>query len=162
MIDFLIENKNWEDAFGEYKKLYAENLSEEVAVGFAFFCWYLLWQWDEISFSGENLSPYEKINADKRNGISKKDLGNYLDETSDYILNSKTPEYIALIYHMKKLYPYFFKNSDCRKIFTHSEAANIIFAYSDDRKYSPQERKIVVDFFSRFALIKDYFQWLLQ
>ena len=160
-ISYLIKNEKWEDAFFQYKKLYSENKCGDLALSFAFFCWYLLWRWDEISFYGENLSTYEKISADRRNGISKKDLEEYLSDTSDYILNCGKTEYIALIYHMKKIYPYFFKNSICLPIITDSETANIILNYSDTKKCKKEEKETVLKFFSRFALIKNYFEWLL-
>lgn len=59
--------ENWRIVFVQYTELYRQSPSIDVAMHFAFFCWYLLWQWDEISFPGETLSPYEKGTVDTRN-----------------------------------------------------------------------------------------------
>ena len=146
-ISYIIKNEKWEEAFSQYENLYSENKCDDVALSFAFFCWFLLWQRDEF--------------PDKQKGISEKSLEKYLDETSDFVLDSGKTEYIALIYHMKKIYPYFFKNSVCPPIITDSETANIILNYSDDQKCTSAEKEIVINFFSRFTLIKNYFEWLL-
>ena len=47
--------ENWRIVFIQYTELYRQSPSIDVAMHFAFFCWYLLWQWDEISFPGETL-----------------------------------------------------------------------------------------------------------
>lgn len=79
---------------------------------FAFFCWYLLWQWDEISFPGETLSCYEKGSVDTRGGLSRSELLFNLDLTAKHLLDfpETTPvKYLLVLSLMKKIYPYFFK-----------------------------------------------------
>ena len=70
---FTLESaEDWKNVFTHYESLYFTTKTNEIAIHFAFFCWYLLWQWDEICFPGEeSLSPYERPDADTRNGISK-------------------------------------------------------------------------------------------
>ena len=104
--------ENWRIVFVQYTELYRQSPSIDVAMHFAFFCWYLLWQWDEISFPGETLSPYEKGTVDTRNGISKSKLLCDLDVTTKHLLTSpdNTPvKYLIVLCLMKKIYPYFFK-----------------------------------------------------
>ena len=57
-ISYIFESEheeNWRIVFVQYTELYRQSPSIDVAMHFAFFCWYLLWQWDEISFPGETL-----------------------------------------------------------------------------------------------------------
>lgn len=110
--------ESWRTAFLQYTELYRQSLSIDVAMHFAFFCWYLLWQWDEISFPGEMLSPYEKGTVDTRNGISRTDLLFDLDVTTKQLLASpeNTPvKYLIVLSLMKKFIPIFSKRKLSRK-----------------------------------------------
>lgn len=104
--------KHWKTAFAQYRELYRQSPSAEVAIHFAFFCWYLLWQWDEISFPGETLSCYERGSADTRGGIARSGLLFHLDLTAGQLLASPESipaKYLLVLSLMKKIYPYFFK-----------------------------------------------------
>lgn len=106
--------ENWRIVFAQYTELYRQSPSIDVAMHFAFFCWYLLWQWDEISFPGETLSPYEKGTVDTRNGISKSKLLFDLDVTTKHLLTSpdNTPvKYLIVLCLMKKFIPIFSKRT---------------------------------------------------
>ena len=111
------KQEDWPEAFKGYTSLYAKEPSIETAIHFAFFCWYMLWQWDEIQLPGEALSPYERMKTEKRCGLSRPVLFRDLDRTAEYLLadGRGTParylaaKYLAVLVHMRKIYPYFFK-----------------------------------------------------
>lgn len=175
------EYKNcWEKAASQYDSLYDESPSSEVAAHFAFFCWYLLWQWDEISFPGETLSPYEKFRVDTRNGISKEKLFSNLDSTTKYLLNMKdetATKYLIVLCHMKKIYPYFFDDT----IFSDTEMQQLInfvkgkklgdlgttvlydYLQTQNAGHITSEEKVAVNnLFPRHSLMQSYFNWLFN
>ena len=127
--------ENWRIVFAQYTELYRQSPSIDVAMHFAFFCWYLLWQWDEISFPGETLSPYEKGTVDTRNGISKSKLLFDLDVTTKHLLTSpdNTPvKYLIVLCLMKKIYPYFFKEDTFSEVKRQKVVASISQKPLDD------------------------------
>ena len=86
-ISSLESKKDWKNIAVKYEALYSKAPTKEVAIHFAFFCWYLLWQWDEICFPGEEaLTPSERRTSDTRNGISKSKLFSNLDLTTKNLL----------------------------------------------------------------------------
>ena len=178
---FEYEHKeDWETVSTLYVELYQQNPSQDVAMHFAFFCWYLLWQWDEISFLGETLSPYEKATVDTRNGISKTELLSNLDLTTQYLLTSleNTPQkYLVLLSLMKKIYPYFFKEEtfsevDRKKLFVFISqrtqddlGTKVIYNYlqtQSTNNISPSEKVAVTNLFPKYSLIQSYFSWLFN
>ena len=68
------QEQDWPKVFAQYKELYRRFPVQKVAIHFAFFCWYLLWQWDEIVFPGEKPSSHERAALDMRGGMSTSEL----------------------------------------------------------------------------------------
>ena len=171
---------NWKTAFQQYTELYRQSPSIDVAMHFAFFCWYLLWQWDEISFPGETLSPYEKGTVDTRNGISRTELLFDLDVTTKQLLASpeNTPvNYLIVLSLMKKIYPYFFKEESFSEVKREQLLAFIsqkpladlgtkaIYDYlqTQNTVTTPPAEKIAVrTIFPPNSLIQSYFTWLFN
>lgn len=177
---FIFEQReDWKEVSLQYTKLYQEKPTQAVAMHFAFFCWYLLWQWDEISFPGEKISPYERMTVDSRNGISKKDLLANLDATTQQLLSSdKIPDkYLMVLVHMKMLYPYFFKDETLSE-----ETAKKLLVSISDRSLSDlgvkvlsnylrnqsntaitdAEKEAVNSLFTKGSLMQKYFTWLFS
>ena len=172
--------ENWRIVFAQYTELYRQSPSIDVAMHFAFFCWYLLWQWDEISFPGETLSPYEKGTVDTRNGISKSKLLFDLDVTTKHLLTSpdNTPvKYLIVLCLMKKIYPYFFKEDTFSEVKRQKVVASIsqkplddvgtkaIYNYLRTKNATnilPAERIAVRTIFPPNSLIQSYFTWLFD
>ncbi|WP_317320506.1 hypothetical protein [Subdoligranulum variabile] len=172
--------ESWRTAFLQYTELYRQSLSIDVAMHFAFFCWYLLWQWDEISFPGEMLSPYEKGTVDTRNGISRTDLLFDLDVTTKQLLASpeNTPvKYLIVLSLMKKNYPYFFKEETFSEVKRSQLLAfisqktladlgtKVIYDYLQTQNtvtILPAEKIAARTIFPPNSLIQSYFTWLLD
>lgn len=172
--------ESWRTAFLQYTELYRQSLSIDVAMHFAFFCWYLLWQWDEISFHGETLSPYEKGTVDTRNGISRTDLLFDLDVTTKQLLASpeNTPvKYLIVLSLMKKIYPYFFKEETFSEVKRSQLLAfisqktladlgtKVIYDYLQTQNtvtILPAEKIAARTIFPPNSLIQSYFTWLLD
>lgn len=177
---FALESmEDWKSVYMKYETLYSATPTEEVALHYAFFCWYLLWQWDEICFPGEEpLSSAERRNADTRNGISKSDLFFRLDSASKTLLTSWecTPtKYLAVLCHMKKIYPYFFLEMTFpqvmeRKIFDFMREASdsgtkLICHYirtGTTPLLTTGEKLAVENLFPKNSLIQSYFTWLFD
>ena len=172
-------NNEWCSAFSGYKELCSSVYSQEVAIHYAFFCWYLLWQWDEIIFPGETLSLSERITADIRGGISKAELNTDLNRmTQQLLLDKKTPaKYIAVIVHMKRIYPYFFKadvlsDEKAEELLTQLEQIHCndfvtmtICAYQRNANVQVKtetEMHEIMDAFLPNSLISSYFKWLFD
>lgn len=67
-------NEQWLAALNCYKGIWDHNPTDDVAIRYCFFCWYLIWQWEQIDFPGEDISFEAKITVDNRMGISKAEL----------------------------------------------------------------------------------------
>lgn len=174
------QKENWEVVFAQYKKIYQEKPSLDVAMHFAFFCWYMLWQWDEITFPGETLSPYEKDTVDIRNGISKSGLFSDLDRTTKYLLTSleNTPlKYLIVISLMKKIYPYFFKEDTFSEVKRQQLLYYISKKSLDDlgikaiydylqtqstNNIAPAAKIAINNLFPKNSLMQSYFNWLFS
>lgn len=176
----LEQAEEWKQVADQYAYLYTEMPTNRVAMHYAFFCWYLLWQWDEICFPGEEtISLYERPNADTRNGISKLGLLSQLNLTTKQLLTSGDipVKYLVILAHMKKIYPYFFQDD------TFSEAdrkhlveaigktsfeelgTRTIYLYvqTQDASHLAQEEKTAVhDLFPNNSLMQAYFTWLFS
>lgn len=71
-------NEQWLAALNCYKGIWDHNPTDDVAIRYCFFCWYLIWQWEQIDFPGEDISFEAKITVDNRMGISKAELEHML------------------------------------------------------------------------------------
>lgn len=173
------QNENWEMAISQYEALYRENHSCDVSMHFAFLCWYLLWQWDQISFHGETISPYERMSVDMRNGISKSSLLSHLDAATKQLLScTETPEkYFVVLLHMKKTYPYFFSDetfveteaqqlmASIQKSSSVDTGINAICTYLRDSSMehiTSQEKESACNLFPNGSLLQEYFTWLFH
>ena len=172
--------KNWKQAAEQYAILYAEMPTKQVTMHYAFFCWYLLWQWDEICFPGEeSISPYERLNADTRNGISKSNLFSHLNlATKQLLSDGDIPvTYRLILMHMEKVYPYFFQStvfSECDrehlvkaigKTSFEKPGNRAIYQYiqtQDVSQISKEDRCAVSELFPYDCLMKTYFKWLFN
>ena len=171
---------DWQAVFPLYKELYTRSSSREVTIHFAFFCWHLLWQWDEIVFPGETLSAEERMAADERCGISRSELLMYLDKTTRRMLNAAddTPtRYLVILIHMQRIYPYFFDketfSDEIRdRLFRYLElrppedrGTEILFAYQknqDQSALTPEDRQAIREMFPEQSLMHRYFCWLFS
>lgn len=174
------KEQDWPKVFAQYKELYQQFPVQKVAIHFAFFCWYLLWQWDEIVFPGEQLSFHERITLDIRNGMSKSELLSSLNCMASKLLASmdKTEDkYLAILIHMHNIYPYFFESNTLS-----SEFAEQIFVYLEKKQTTDFVTKRIClyqrntgitqslggektddeMFPSDGSLIANYFQWLFR
>ena len=108
------QEQDWPKVFARYKELYQQFPVQKVAIHFAFFCWYLLWQWDEIVFPGEQLSSYDRATLDIRNGMSKSELFSSLNRMARRLLSpvdETEDKYLAILIHMRNIYSYFFESN---------------------------------------------------
>lgn len=172
--------EDWKQAADQYVSLYTVTPTNKVAMHYAFFCWYLLWQWDEICFPGEEtISLYERPNADTRNGISKSGLFSQLNLTTKQLLTaSDTPvKYLVILAHMEKIYPYFFQKdtfseTDRKQIVEAVGKApfeelgvRVIYQYvqtQDASHLTKEEKAAVHDLFPSNSLMQTYFTWLFS
>ena len=58
-------NEQWLAALNCYKGIWDHNPTDDVAIRYCFFCWYLIWQWEQIDFPGEDSQsiPYQKADT---------------------------------------------------------------------------------------------------
>ncbi|KIR01265.1 hypothetical protein P261_00079 [Lachnospiraceae bacterium TWA4] len=178
---FISEDKeNWGVALSQYKELYYEKQSSYTAIHFAFLCWYILWQWDEISFRGESLTPYEKPITDTRCGISRNELFDDLEMLSRNLLNTKNEieiKYLMVLCHMKQTYSYFFEEEvfserDCQQIKKqismhpfNETGMKVLCTYLHTKcayKVTLEERMAVHNLFPMHSLMQTYFDWLFD
>lgn len=179
---FALESaEDWKNTSEHYESLYSSVHTNEVAIHFAFFCWYLLWQWDEICFPGEeSMSIYERPNAETRNGISKSQLFSNLDLTTSQLLTSwksVPPKYLVVLALMKKIYPCFFRESTFSETleqnllsfishnFFNELGVRIIYNYiqTQDSEHLTANEKIAINsLFPKGSLIQSYFTWLFS
>lgn len=177
---FSLESKeDWKNVFTHYESLYSSTKTKEVSIHFAFFCWYLLWQWDEICFPGEeSISVYERPNAEVRNGISKSKLFTNLDSSAKCILDSwenTSTKYLVVLSLMKNIYPYFFREETFPEVLVqklldfiakspfNELGVQVIYNYihTQDSTHLSTDEKIAVDnLFPKNSLIQSYFSWL--
>ena len=171
--------ENWKLVAEQYAILYAKMPTNQVAMHYGFFCWYLLWQWDEICFPGEeSMSPYERSNADTRNGISRLELFFHLNLAVKQLLSAGDVPvtYQVVLAHMEKIYPHFFKNT----IFSESDRINLIesigktsfdpgtraiyqYVKTQDISYmSKADREAARELFPHNSLMETYFKWLFS
>ena len=171
--------ENWKQAAEQYAILYAEMPTNQVAMHYGFFCWYLLWQWDEICFPGEEaISPYDRPNTDTRNGISRSELFSHLNLAAKQLLSAGDvpATYKVVLAHMEKIYPYFFQNT----IFSESDREHLIEAIAKDSfepgtraiyqyvqtqdvsQISKEDREAVRELFPHNSLMETYFTWLFR
>lgn len=58
-------NEQWLAALNCYKGIWDHNPTDDVAIRYCFFCWYLIWQWEQIDFPGEDNSFKCKSDSDQ-------------------------------------------------------------------------------------------------
>lgn len=174
------QEQDWPKVFAQYKELYQQFPVQKAAIHFAFFCWYLLWQWDEIVFPGEQLSSYERATLDIRGGMSKSELYSSLNRMAGRLLSpveETEDKYLAILIHMRHIYPYFFESN-----ILSDELAGQILAYLENKQTAdPITKRICLYqrnpditqssgkgktdnemFPSDGSLITHYFQWLFR
>lgn len=174
------KQEDWPEAFRGYTALYGKEPSIETAIHFAFFCWYMLWQWDEIQLPGEVLSPYERMKTENRCGLSRPVLFRDLDRTAEYLLadGRGTPaKYLAVLVHMRKIYPYFFEEKtfpetmachlldQIRKSGDGEPGVRAICRYVQDGAVASipaQEKAAAKELFPKESLLSQYFTWLFS
>ena len=173
--------EDWRAVSEGYESLFLSAKTKEAAIHFAFFCWYLLWQWDEICFPGEeSLSMYERPNAEIRNGISKTKLFLNLDSATEFLLDPReqTPKkYLVVLCHMKNVYPYFFRDETFpdmllpRLLDLIAEGSfcepgvQVIYNYimtRDSTHLTADEKTAIDGLFPKDSLIQSYFTWLFS
>ncbi len=172
------QEQDWAKVFAQYKELYQKFPLQKVAIRFAFFCWYLLWQWDEIIFPGEKLSSYERATLDMRGGMSTSELYSSLNRMASKLLSSADEtedKYLAILIHMRNIYPYFFESN----ILSDELAGKILVYLENKQTADPVTKRICLYqrnpditqppgmektdeevFSSDGSLITHYFQWL--
>ena len=99
-------NEQWLAALNCYKGIWDHNPTDDVAIRYCFFCWYLIWQWEQIDFPGEDISFEAKITVDNRMGISKAELEHTLSSIACGYYNNFQIEYKCILVHLKRLIPY--------------------------------------------------------
>ena len=174
------QDQDWLKVFAQYKELYQQFPVQKVAIHFAFFCWYLLWQWDEIVFPGEQLSFHERAALDIRGGISMSELFSSLNCMANRLLsplNETDDKYLAILIHMRNIYPYFFESN-----ILSDELAEQILVYLENKQTTDLVTKHICSyqrnpditqlsseeitddemFPSDGNLITNYFQWLFM
>ncbi len=174
------ERNDWYEALLLYKQLYNSSHSHEVAIHFAFYCWYMLWQWDEIIFPCEILSFQERIASDTRCGISRLELMTILDQLTKQLLKDadEIPViFLIVLVHMQRIYPYFF----CNETFSDEQSeqllkeleerpkgnlgAEILLAYQRNSEYRCtlfEEKSAIQKLFPQNSLMEQYFCWLFD
>lgn len=95
----------------DLKGIWDHNPTDDVAIRYCFFCWYLIWQWEQIDFPGEDISFEAKITVDNRMGISKAELEHTLSSIACGYSNNFQIEYKCILVHLKRLIPYAFSFS---------------------------------------------------
>lgn len=105
-------NEQWLAALNCYKGIWDHNPTDDVAIRYCFFCWYLIWQWEQIDFPGEDISFEAKITVDNRMGISKAELEHTLSSIACGYYNNFQIEYKCILVHLKRLIPYAFSFSN--------------------------------------------------
>ena len=174
------QEQDWPKVFAQYKELYRQFPVQQVAIHFAFFCWYLLWQWDEIVFPGEKPSSHERAALDMRGGMSTSELYSSLNCMASKLLLSVAEtedRYLAILIHMRHIYPYFFESN-----ILSDESAEQILVYLENKQttdlitkriclyqrnpditQSSGEEKTDNEMFpSDGSLLTHYFQWLFR
>ena len=94
-------NEQWLAALNCYKGIWDHNPTDDVAIRYCFFCWYLIWQWEQIDFPGEDISFEAKITVDNRMGISKAELEHTLSSIACGYSNNFQIEYKCILVHLK-------------------------------------------------------------
>lgn len=174
------QEQDWPKVFAQYKELYQQFPVQNVAIHFAFFCWYLLWQWDEIVFPGEQLSSYDRATLDIRNGMSKSELFSSLNRMARRLLSpvdETEDKYLAILIHMRNIYPYFFESNILSDAFAEQILVYLenkqttdfitkricLYQRNPDITWSSDKEKTADEMFpSDGSLITHYFQWLFR
>lgn len=174
------QEQDWPKVFARYKELYRQFPVQKVAIHFAFFCWYLLWQWDEIAFPGEKLPFHERATLDTRGGLSKSELFSSLNCMASKLLSSvdeTEDKYLAILIHMRHIYPYFFESNILSDEFSeqilvyleNKQTADPItkriclYQRNPDITQSSDEEKTDNEMLPpNGSLITHYFQWLFR
>ena len=174
------QEQDWPRVFAQYKELYRRFPVQKVAIHFAFFCWYLLWQWDEIVFPGEKLSSHEQAALDMRGGMSTSELYSSLNCMASKLLSSvdkNEDRYLAILIHMRHIYPYFFESNilsdeSAEQILVYLENKQTtdlitkricLYQRNPDMTQSSGEEKTDNEMFpSDGSLLTHYFQWLFS
>lgn len=171
----LEDAQRWKDAF----QLYQSNGGDSgaMAIRAVFFCWYFLWQWDEIDFPGKSYSIEEKNSIDRRGGLSLSALTRLISPMAHKIAAgeiSASPEEQMILVHMQRIYPYFFDASlfssqDAQRLFRllnrnrrNSTVVSALCSYRRNWRWQCTEAAShgLREYFYRGGLMDDYFLWL--
>ena len=156
-----------------YKGIWDHNPTDDVAIRYCFFCWYLIWQWEQIDFPGEDISFEAKITVDNRMGISKAELEHTLSSIACGYYNNFQIEYKCILVHLKRLIPYAFSFSskstetllsELQKAAKGNAVAQAILRYQQDNSFkckSDSDQISIQKFFPTCGLMDEYFRWLL-
>jgi hypothetical protein len=156
-----------------YKGIWDHNPTDDVAIRYCFFCWYLIWQWEQIDFPGEDISFEAKITVDNRMGISKAELEHTLSSIACGYSNNFQIEYKCILVHLKRLIPYAFSFSskstetllsELQKAAKGNAVAQAILRYQQDNSFkckSDSDQISIQKFFPTCGLMDEYFRWLL-
>ena len=172
-----------EDAqrWGEAFQLYQSNgcSSGAMAIRTVFFCWYFIWQWDEIDFPDEHYSIEEKGFTDRRGGLSLSALTQMISPMAHQIASGEigaSPEEQMILVHMQRIYPYFFDASlfsdqDAQRLFRllnrNRESSRVVSALCSYRRNwrwqcTETAARGLREYFCHGGLMDDYFLWLFR
>mgnify|MGYP000008141189 CR=1 FL=1 len=166
-------NEQWFAALNCYKGIWDHNPTDDVAIRYCFFCWYLIWQREQIDFPGEDISFEAKITVDNRMGISKAELEHTLSSIACGYSNNFQIEYKCILVHLKRLIPYAFSFSskstetllsELQKAAKGNAVAQAILRYQQDNSFkckSDSDQISIQKFFPTCGLMDEYFRWLL-
>lgn len=166
-------NEQWLAALNCYKGIWDHNPTDDVAIRYCFFCWYFIWQWEQIDFPGEDISFEAKITVDNRMGISKAELEHTLSSIACGYSNNFQIEYKCILVHLKRLIPYAFSFSskstetllsELQKAAKGNAVAQAILRYQQDNSFkckSDSDQISIQKFFPTCGLMDEYFRWLL-
>jgi len=104
--------EDWSSAYAQYRSLWTQNATPEVAAHWGFLCWYLLHLWED-----GKLAAMPK-------GISKVGLFAKVDAMAEALLTFPDPVpevYLALLVYMKQTRPYFIQEP----VFSQGEARDL-------------------------------------
>lgn len=173
----LEEAQRWGEAFQWYQS--NGGSSGAMAIRAVFFCWYFIWQWEQIDFPGEQYSIEEKGLTDQRGGLSLSALTQMISPLAHQIASgeiSASPEEQMILVHMQRIYPYFFDASlfsdqDARRLFRplsrnqkNSTVVSALCSYRRDWRWQCTEAasRGLREYFCHEGLMDDYFLWLFR
>ena len=172
--------EHWNSAYWQYRELYTRCSSQMVTAHFGFYCWYLLWKWDEISVPGEIFSAFKQYPAQLGGEISRTELIGFLDRTCSGLLGEaeQAPlHYLAALVHVQRECPCFFEQDtfsdeirmrmqrylESRTDASAAVRALLAFQHRPEPDAVPVEtRQEMVRLFPERSLMRRYFQTVFK